>query len=110
MCGDPFVLRTIVRADTLAGKLSLVSRAHTFGVFVGRPALVDTLSQHGRLVLRRVAGKRLPHHSAKRRWDDAGVQTATLSEAWSFGLEIGPLSSKIAASEAENGKSRFSRF
>lgn len=47
-----------------------------------------TIPARGWLVLRRVAGKRLPLHSVERRWDDAGVQTtlpsvcSDLVESW----------------------------
>ncbi len=66
-----------------------------------------TIPARGRLVLRRVAGKRLPHHSVERKWDDAGVQTATLTAAWSFGSNRGQRIARMTTSEAANGKSRF---
>lgn len=59
----------------------------------------------GRLVLRRVVGKRPPQHSDKRRQVRSGVQTRASSAAWSFGFEIGPKSGRIATSEVANGKS-----
>ncbi len=54
----------------------------------------------------RVAGKRLPHPSVERKWDDASVQTATLSAAWSFGLDRGQRFARMTTSDAANGKSR----
>ena len=60
-----------------------------------------------RLVLRCVAGKRLPHHSVARKRDGLGVQTEALPSAWSFGLNRGQRIRKMAASDAANGKCRF---
>ena len=63
----------------------------------------------GWLVLRRVAGKRLPQHSEERKVGRVSVQTRALSVAWSFGFEIGQDPGRIVASEATNGKSRKKR-
>ncbi len=59
-----------------------------------------------RLVLRCVAGKRLPDHSVARTRDGLGVQTEALPSAWPFGLVRGQRMAKIAASDAANGKCR----
>ena len=58
-------------------------------------------------MLRRVAGKRVSHPSVKRKWDDTSVQTATLSPAWSFGLNQGKTFVRMTSSEAANGESRL---
>ena len=60
-----------------------------------------------RLLLRWMAGKRLPHHSVARKRDGLGVQTEALPSAWPFGLIRGQRIGKMAASEAVNGKSRI---
>ena len=69
-----------------------------------------TIPAWGWLVLRRVAGKRLPQHSEERKVGRVSVQTRALSVAWSFGFEIGQDPGRIAASEATNGKSRLKSF
>ena len=65
-----------------------------------------TIPAWGWLVLRRVAGKRLPQHSEKRKVGRLSVQKRALSVAWSFGFEIGQDPGRVAASEAGNGKFR----
>jgi len=69
-----------------------------------------TIPAWGRLVLRRVPGKRLPQHSDQRKWVRFGVQTQALSSESHLGLEIRQGFGKMAASEAANGKSRLRRL
>ncbi len=61
-------------------------------------------------VLRRAAGKRLPHPAVARKRDGLGVQTEALPSAWPFGLNRGQRFAKMAAAEAVNGKCRFKRM
>ena len=68
-----------------------------------------TVPARGWLVLRRAAGKRLSHPFVERKWDGLGVQTSTLSAAWSFGLYRGQGFARMTTLEAVNGKSRSRR-
>ncbi len=58
-------------------------------------------------VLRRAAGKRLPHPAAAWKRDGLGVQTEALPSAWPFGLNRGQRFAKMAAAEEVNGKCRM---
>ena len=61
----------------------------------------------GRLVLRRVVGKRPLQHSDQRKWVKFGVHRQAFSSEPQVGLEISQRVAKMAASEAANGKSRL---
>ncbi len=68
-----------------------------------------TNSARGWSVLRRAAGKRLPHPAAAWKRDGLGVQTEALPSAWPFGLNRGQRFAKMAAAEEVNGKCRLER-
>ena len=69
-----------------------------------------TIPARGWLVLRRVAGKRLPQHSVERKWDGVGVQTQALSSDCPHLVDIGQRFGTMVASKAANRQCRFWRI
>ena len=61
------------------------------------------LDVHGWLVLRRVAGKRLPQHSVERKWDSVGLHAQALSSDCPHLVDCGQRFGKMVALEGANG-------